>query len=230
MKEKIRAFMDDLLKDVTKTRKVLELKEELIGNMEERYDDLIRQGYREEDAYQCALDSVGDVRELFREFADNGAQDYSGRSAMEPLGDRKKRAFLHAVGISLYIVGFAVWMLIIAIGIGFGEGEDMFGLIGFIVMLIFSAVATGIMVYCSNMYPKYQKQYDTLVEEFKEWKSGNTRNKEVKNAVSSVIWLIATILYFLISFGTGAWYITWLIWLIAPCVQTVVNLLMNHNQ
>ena len=44
MKEKIRAFMDDLLKDVTKTRKVLELKEELIGNMEERYDDLIRQG------------------------------------------------------------------------------------------------------------------------------------------------------------------------------------------
>ena len=53
---------------------------------------------------------------------------------------------------------------------------------------------------------------------------------EVKNAVSSVIWLIATILYFLISFGTGAWYITWLIWLIAPCVQTVVNLLMNHNQ
>ena len=116
MKEKIRAFMDDLLKDVTKTRKVLELKEELIGNMEERYDDLIRQGYREEDAYQCALDSVGDVRELFREFADNGAQDYSGRSAMEPLGDRKKRAFLHAVGISLYIVGFAVWMLIIAIG------------------------------------------------------------------------------------------------------------------
>ena len=34
MKEKIRAFMDDLLKDVTKTRKVLELKEELIGNME----------------------------------------------------------------------------------------------------------------------------------------------------------------------------------------------------
>ena len=68
MKERIRAFMDDLLKDIPKSRKVLELKEELIGNMEERYEDLIRQGYREEDAFQCAMDSVGDVRELFREF------------------------------------------------------------------------------------------------------------------------------------------------------------------
>ena len=64
--------MDDLLKDVPKTRKMLELKEELIGNMEERYEDLISQGYRAEDAYQCALDSVGDVRELFREFSDSG--------------------------------------------------------------------------------------------------------------------------------------------------------------
>ena len=31
MKERIRAFMDDLLKDIPKSRKVLELKEELIG-------------------------------------------------------------------------------------------------------------------------------------------------------------------------------------------------------
>ena len=80
MKERLRTFMDELLKDVPKSRKVLELKEELIGNMEERYEDLMGQGYREEDAYQCALDSAGDVRELFREF-------------MEPLdtAERKRR-------------------------------------------------------------------------------------------------------------------------------------------
>ena len=231
MKEKIRKFMDDLLKDVTKTRKMLELKEELIGNMEERYDDLISQGYREEDAYQCALDSVGDVKELFREFADSSAGEYGEKRMAENLDDRKKRAFLHAVGVSLYIIGFAIWMLIVAIGFGVGTSQyDLFGLIGFIVMLIFAAIATGIMVYCSNMYPKYKKQDDSLVEEFKEWKSGNTRNKEVKHAVSSVIWLVATILYFLISFGTGAWYITWLIWLIAPCVQTIINLMMSQKQ
>ena len=41
MKERLRTFMDELLKDVPKSRKVLELKEELIGNMEERYEDLM---------------------------------------------------------------------------------------------------------------------------------------------------------------------------------------------
>ena len=46
MKERLRTFMDELLKDVPKSRKVLELKEELIGNMEERYEDLMGQGYR----------------------------------------------------------------------------------------------------------------------------------------------------------------------------------------
>ena len=233
MRERIRAFMDELLKDIPKSRKVLELKEELIGNMEERYDDLIRQGYREEDAYQCALDSAGDVRELFQEFLEPGSGQVSGEETFEI---RRKRSLLNAVSVSLYIVGFAVWMIIVAIGYGVsstGEVSTVFGLSGFIVMLIFVAIATGIRVYCANMYPRYQrheKQDDTIVEEFKAWKSESDRNREMRKAIDSVIWLLATILYFVISFGTMAWYITWVIWLIAPCVQTIVHLLMDQER
>ncbi|HIS81451.1 MAG TPA: hypothetical protein IAB52_08320 [Candidatus Scatomonas merdavium] len=230
MKERIRAFMDDLLKDIPKSRKVLELKEELIGNMEERYEDLIRQGYREEDAFQCAMDSVGDVRELFREFEDAGQEAGSVFGVSENQESRKKRAFIHAVGVTLYIVGFAVWMLIIAVATAMGVEEGMAGLAGFIVMLLFTAVATGMLVYCSSMYPEYRKKDDTVVEEFKEWRSGNAGQKEKKNTINSLIWLVATILYFLLSFGTGAWYITWLIWLIAPCVQMIVNLMMDGQK
>ena len=230
MKEKIRAFMDDLLKDIPKSRKVLELKEELIGNMEERYDDLIRQGYREEDAFQCAMDSVGDVRELFREFEDSGSEPGGQSNPLDNMETRKKRAFIHATGVTLYIVGFAVWMLIIAISIAAGMDGEMGGLIGFIVMLLFTAAATGMLVYCSSMYPEYKKKDDTVVEEFKEWRSGNAGQKERKSTISSIIWLTATILYFLISFATGAWFITWLIWLIAPCVQMIVNLMIDGQK
>ena len=220
MKERLRTFMDELLKDVPKSRKVLELKEELIGNMEERYEDLMGQGYREEDAYQCALDSAGDVRELFREFTE--PLDTAERKE-EDFTVRRKRSLLNAVSVSLYIVGFAVWMIIVAIGYGVsstGEVDVVYGLTGFIVMLIFTAVATGMRVYCSGLYGKYQKyekKDDTIVEEFKEWKSGTDRSREMRKAIDSVIWLLATILYFVISFGTMAWYITWVIWLIAPC-------------
>lgn len=233
MKERLRTFMDELLKDVPKSRKVLELKEELIGNMEERYEDLMGQGYREEDAYQCALDSVGDVRELFREFTE--PLDAAERKE-EDFAVRRKRSLLNAVSVSLYIVGFAVWMIIVAIGYGVsstGEVDVVYGLTGFIVMLIFTAVATGMRVYYSSLYGKYQKyekKDDTIVEEFKEWKSGTDRSREMRKAIDSVIWLLATILYFVISFGTMAWYITWVIWLIAPCVQTIVHLVMEQER
>ena len=56
------------------------------------------------------------------------------------------------------------------------------------------------------------------------------KDLEKKNTINSLIWLVATILYFLLSFGTGAWYITWLIWLIAPCVQMIVNLMMDGQK
>ena len=233
MKERLRTFMDELLKDVPKSRKVLELKEELIGNMEERYEDLMGQGYREEDAYQCALDSVGDVRELFREFME--PLDTAERKE-EDFTVRRKRSLLNAVSVSLYIVGFcrvddhSSHRLRGQFHRGGGCGLRPYG---FIVMLIFTAVATGMRVYCSGLYGKYQKyekKDDTIVEEFKEWKSGTDRSREMRKAIDSVIWLLATILYFVISFGTMAWYITWVIWLIAPCAQTIVHLVMEQER
>lgn len=232
MKERLRAFMDEILKDIPKSRKVLELKEELIGNMEERYDDLIRQGYREEDAYQCALDSVGDVRELFQEFLEPG-NETAEKGDFET---RRKWSLLNAVSVSLYIMGFAVWMIIVAIGYSVsptGEVGTVYGLSGFILMLIFTAVATGMRVYGSSLYGKYQKyekKDDTIVEEFKAWKSGSDRSREMRKAIDSVIWLLATIIYFVVCFGTMAWYITWIIWLIAPCIQTIIHLLMDQEQ
>ena len=40
-------------------------------------------------------------------------------------------------------------------------------------------------------------------------------------------------LYFILSFGTGKWYITWVIFLIAPAIDVIVNTLlssiMNQN-
>ena len=149
---------------------------------------------------------------------------------------RRKREILNAVSVSLYIVGFAVWMIIVAIGYSVsptGEVGTVYGLSGFILMLIFTAVATGMRVYGSSLYGKYQKyekKDDTIVEEFKAWKSGSDRSREMRKAIDSVIWLLATIIYFVVSFGTMAWYITWIIWLIAPCIQTIIHLLMDQEQ
>ena len=43
------------------------------------------------------------------------------------------------------------------------------------------------------------------------------------NAIRSAIWTITVAIYIIISFTTGAWHLTWVIFLVAAAVQAVIN-------
>ena len=101
------------------------------------------------------------------------------------------------------------------------------GRMGFIIMMVIIAIATCILVYTGAAYPKYKKADDTVVEEFKEWNSSQKKKKSIQNSVSTIIWMITLVVYFLISFLTMAWHITWLMFLIGVCVQAIANLLFQ---
>ena len=47
--------------------------------------------------------------------------------------------------------------------------------------------------------------------------------EERQHAYTSALWLIIVILYFVISFTTRAWYITWIIFLIGGAVSSIVK-------
>ena len=64
-----------------------------------------------------------------------------------------------------------------------------------------------------------------MVEEYQQEKFRSGRNKEIMGAISCIIWTAALVLYFLISFNLGGWHITWVIFLIAACVQSVAVLI-----
>lgn len=106
MKEKIVQYFNQLFEDAPKTRKALELKQELTQNALDKYEDLMQEGrYSEEDAYQNVIQSVGDVRELFGDLEEKNLLEL-------PEKDRKKRAMLKAVAVGLYIfagVTFLLW-------------------------------------------------------------------------------------------------------------------------
>lgn len=67
MRENLRLYVDEQLRGVERTQSVLELKEELTGNMQERYDDLIADGLTPKEAFEHTIDSMGDIRPLFVE-------------------------------------------------------------------------------------------------------------------------------------------------------------------
>ena len=56
------------------------------------------------------------------------------------------------------------------------------------------------------------------------------RNRRLKKSVSNMIWAIGLALYFIISFATMAWYITWVIFPIIGAVQGLVRAILDLKE
>lgn len=193
-------------------------------NAIDKYEDLLKEGYSEEDAYQNVIQSIGDVTELFEEVEE--------RNLLElPEKDRKKRAMLKAIAVGLYIFAGVVFFACGAIEemTRFNQFDQMdYDAVGLVLAGLICIAPTIMMVYASNMYPGYSKKKDeSMVEEYKYEKYLSNRDKAVMRAVSSIVWTAALVIYFLVSFITYDWYITWVIFLIAACVQSVIALIFS---
>ena len=61
MYDKLREYIESLFKDAPDTVKTVELKEEMLQNLYEKYNDLLAEGRSEQAAFNIAVAGVGDV-------------------------------------------------------------------------------------------------------------------------------------------------------------------------
>lgn len=210
MEEKLRKYVESLFEKAPKTQKAIELRQEIISNLLDKYNDLKSSGASEEEAYEIVVKGLGNVDELINGLADKGADNND-----ENIENRKKHAMLNAVAVALYIAS-PIFI------IGFSAAG--YWLAGIVLLLSCIAVATGIKVYSNSVYKNYQKMDDTLVEEFKEWKAETKDKEQRKNVYSSVLWLFIVALYIVISFSTMAWHITWVLFLIGAAADQLIKI------
>jgi len=224
MNENLSNHLDLLFEKAPKTRRAFELKEELLANSEERYNDLIKSGVSPENAYKNVINSIGNVSELFK-----GLEEMSLNEVKEADEKIKKLALVKTVAVGIYIFSVFILILFSLLDDTIHSTIDL-ALTGFLIMILIDIVPTCMLVYVSSVYPNYSKKDDTIVENFKEWKSETHKMKTIKGAVICVLWTLTILLYFAISFATMAWYITWIIFLIAICAQAVVELLFRLKE
>jgi len=67
MNEKLRNYVNILFAAAPKTAKAEEVKEELLMNLNDKYNDLLANGYDSTAAFHIALSGIGDIDELFKE-------------------------------------------------------------------------------------------------------------------------------------------------------------------
>lgn len=223
MEEKLKAYVYSLFKGAPRSKKMIEVREEICSNTLERYRDLISTGASEEEAYDISVRSIGNLDELLDGLAYDDAEQESVGTVT---ASDKKRAAGTGVSVALYIlspvflIGFAV------------AGEPIIGLI---IMLVLVAVATGLLIYVRSVYPSYEARashYHTEAE-IKAWKDMHDYSKKAdehnKNPYSPVIWLTCTVIFFALGFGGHAWGICWIVFLIGAAVQALVNAIMSKD-
>ena len=191
-----------------------DIKQEILQNTLDRFDDLVAQGKSHEAAYRLAISSIGDINEILGNasratISPAPAQNNPGAPETEEDIKRKK---IRAIAIAMYIL-CAVPLVILS-----EFGLDTLGLC---LTLALVACATYLMVITAK---KGVDEDD--VNENKPL----TPQQELKKSIGNLIWAIGLAVYFIMSFATGAWYITWLLFPIIGCVEGLVKAIIDLKE
>ena len=199
MESKIKRYVDTLFQNAPKNRKIYEIKEEILANVNDNYYDLIATGMDENTAYNRAISNIGNIEELIQKNTDivEKQEEY-----------RKKSGIISAIATGLFIL-CPVPVLIL---------QDELGVI---LLLTIVALATGLLIYNAHMKPKEITIDDDLYEEFVGWKNSTEEGRKVKREIGSIITTLTTIVYFVVSFTFGNWDISWVIFLIGALVKKI---------
>lgn len=214
MEDKLRAYMDYLFRDVKQTRKSVELKEEILQNLMDKYRDLLAEGKTPEAAYNIAVASIGDMDELLAGLNDDLSFEKTV-SADQVERKKRKSALLVSAAVMMYILCLLPPILL--------SGSRLEENLAPALMFLMIACGTGLLIYDHMTKPRYRKVDDSIVEEFKEWKDQTDSDRRAMKALSSALWSIITVIYIVISFWTMAWHITWVIFLIGGAIEGILK-------
>lgn len=250
MKAKLKDYIDTIFSDAPQTYRAYELKEEMYTDLCEKYDDMIAEGKTPASAYHAVISGVGDISELIEELKKEAGTSTAGRegpkeppkgpshgntqagsfyTAEEQASIRRYKnrcAVMTAVSVAMYIL---CWLPLVLLGTLLG---DLGGIVGLVVMFLMIAAATAILIIQGMTKPDCLRnggnaQSDRDDMDAADDVEGNQNAKggrhPVYKAISGALWTLTTVVYLFVSFLSGAWHITWLIWLIATAVDNIIK-------
>lgn len=220
MEDKLRRYVDGLFARTAPTKKAVELKEEMLQNLHDKYNDLISEGKTPEAAYNIAVAGIGDVSGLLDELE---TDVHDEQWLVEYETGRRKSALLTAIAVMLIILS-PLPLIILALS---GYNSVRIGVPSFFVLV---ACAVGLLIYNNMTKPRYSRNTDTVVAQFREWQAGANDRKSLRRAISSALWSVLVALYFIISFWTFAWHITWIIFLVGASIEAFINIFFAYKK
>jgi hypothetical protein len=187
-----------------------DIKQEILQNTLDRYDDLIAAGKVPEAAYRLSIAGIGDINEILGTSVLSTAAPHSAAAPND--GDTPGKKLLRAIAVGLYIL-CPVPLIVLS-----GVGLDILGLCGFLGIV---AVATvTVMLGAKKEHPGRQEKDEEDI----------SPQSDLSKSLVSLIWAVGLGIYFLTSFTTRAWHITWVIFPILGALEDLVKALVRNYE
>jgi hypothetical protein len=198
MREKLQQYVELLFAGVPGSE---EVKEEILLNTLDRYDDLISQGKVPEAAYRLAIAGIGDINEILG--TERSEPKASPTCEVPPVPEDPARKKNRAAAIGLYIAS-PIPLFILS--------EQGYPTMGLCLTLLLVATATAVLL----MNRSSGEEADPA--------------PTPKRKDHPLMGLVTLAIYLLLSFLTGAWYITWLVFPIMGAVGGLLRAISDLKE
>lgn len=196
-------------------------KQEILQNTLDRYDDLVAQGKSPEAAYRLAIGGIGDINEILAAEPETAALRQPAKPETGVDEDTLFKKILRAAAIGLYILCPIPLFVLSELDM------SIIGLCGTIAIV---AIAT-VLILLGRKKTTGNEPKDTDDDAV----ICGSPQQELRKGINSLIWAIGLAVYFIVSFATMAWCVTWVIFPIIAAIQGLVRAILdllevNHHE
>lgn len=172
----------------------------------------------ETDESKPDFDKIIPICELF-EISSNellsGTKEEKEEKEVEVINkdNKKKRALIITSAIFLYFIAL-IWIIVSEVSFNLDEGLMIGG------FFLLCGIATCMLIYQGIVLST------TITKKKKE----KTVNEKRLDGIIELTAIIFTIIYLVVSFLTGAWHITWILWLVFAAVEAIIKILFSGKE
>lgn len=144
----------------------------------------------------------------------NGTKEEKEEKEVEVINkdNKKKRALFITSAIFLYFLSI-IWIVVSEVTFNFNEGIMIGG------FFLLCAIATCMLIYQGIVLST------TITKKKKE----KTASEKRLDGIIELTAIIFTIIYLVVSFLTGAWHITWILWLVFAAVEAIIKIIFGSK-
>lgn len=155
----IKNYLDNLFAGMIKTAEIMKLKEDLLANMEDKYNELKERGKSENEAIGIVISEFGNIDELVRELNIDSTSSYT--ESLPHITREEADSILHSKKNFGNIIAFGVWLCIMAPAVlvlfssGYADNDNSM-YIPFFPFFIMIAIAVALFIFSGLQLDKYE--------------------------------------------------------------------------